>query len=157
MRPRVPRRTSLLIAVAIALAVASCSSPPFTLIAEGPWSYWADVEPPLQRVAILVTIESHTGDDLAVNPADFHVRDVDHRLYPANPQATAADGHSFRLANAVHGGATSNLPLPTVTLRQGDVLSGFVVFDVPAGVLPVELIWRQTDSDTMVPLASTSS
>jgi hypothetical protein len=43
-------------------------------------------------------------------------------------------------------------PLPVVTLRQSDVLSGFVVFDVPAGVRPVDLIWRQSDTDTVVHL-----
>jgi hypothetical protein len=37
-------------------------------------------------------------------------------------------------------------------LRQDDVLTGFVVFDVPAAVRPVELIWRQSDTDTTVAL-----
>jgi hypothetical protein len=44
------------------------------------------------------------------------------------------------------------LPLPVATMRQNDVLTGYVVFDVPPGVRPVELIWRQTDSDYTVPL-----
>jgi hypothetical protein len=47
-----------------------------------------------------------------------------------------------------------SLPLPTMTLRGDDLVSGFVVFDVPAGVRPVELIWRQTDSDYLVPIVT---
>jgi len=44
-------------------------------------------------------------------------------------------------------------PLPAATLRQNDVLSGFVVFDVPTGVRPVDLVWRQTDGDSVVGLS----
>ena len=47
------------------------------------------------------------------------------------------------------------LPLPTVTLRGNDTISGFVVFDVPAGVWPVELVWRQSDTDTVANLPTT--
>ena len=46
------------------------------------------------------------------------------------------------------------LPLPTITLRGDDTISGFVVFDVPAGKQPVELIWRQSDTDTVALLSA---
>jgi hypothetical protein len=148
----VPGAGPALLAVVAALVVASCSEAPFTLTAQGPWSYRSDVDAPIERVAILVTIANRSGDDLAVNPADFQARDANRGLYVANPKATEADAHTVRLAYGAHGGGRGILPLPTVTLRQDDVLSGFVVFDVPAGVRPSELIWRQVDFDTMVPL-----
>jgi hypothetical protein len=104
-------------------------------------------------VAILVTITNRSTDDLQINPADFVARDSEHHIYPANPTATGVDANLVRLAT---GPRLEVLPLPTVTLRQADVLSGFVVFDVPSGVRPVELIWRQTDTDRVAPLSSVS-
>jgi hypothetical protein len=79
-------------------------------------------------------------------------RDADHRVYPSDPAATTADANLVRLTS---GPGLDVLPLPTVTLRQADVLSGFIVFDVPQGVRPVELVWRQTDTDQVAPLAPT--
>jgi hypothetical protein len=140
------------LAAVAALLFASCSGPPFTLTTDGPWSYRADVDPAVERVAVLVTITNLSGDDLAVNPADFQARDADRRLYPASPKGMETDAHAVRRAYANLGGSQSILPLPTVTLRQDDVLTGFVVFDVPFGVRPSELIWRQVDYDTLVPL-----
>jgi hypothetical protein len=139
----------------IALIVITCSKTPFTLAASGPWAYSAVVDPPFERVAILVTITNQTGDDLAVNPADFVARDADHRIYPANPTATISDAQAVRLAYVMRHGTQGIAPLPTVTLRQDDALSGFVVFDVPAGLRPVELIWRQSDTDSIVNLTTT--
>ncbi len=143
----------LILLVVVALGAIACSKAPFTLTASAPWTYSAIVDPPFQRVAILVTITNHSGDDLAVNPGDFVARDADHRIYPANPTAAVADAHAVRLAYGQHYGSQSILPLPTITLRQDDALSGFVVFDLPAGVRPVELIWRQSDTDTVVALS----
>ena len=37
---------------------------------------------------------------------------------------------------------------------KDDVLAGFVVFDVPAGVRPTQLVYRQTDADHVVDLAA---
>jgi hypothetical protein len=145
---------SLAIRLAVLLVgalVVSCSQVPFTLDAAGPFAYSAEVDAPFQRVAVLVTITDRSGDDLAVNPGDFVARDVDHRVYPANPTAAMTDAHAVRVAHGVQNIA----PLPIVTLRHDDALSGFVVFDVPAGVRPVELIWRQSDTDYVVPLAAT--
>ena len=138
-----------LLATAAVLASTACGAESFSLDASGPYPYPAVVNPSLERVAILVTIRNRSGDDLTINPADFVARDASHRVYPANPTATAAEA---RLAS---GPATMRgaLPLPTVTLRSDDVLTGFVVFDVPAGVRPNELIWRQSDSDRVVSLA----
>jgi hypothetical protein len=140
-----------LVAVVLA-ATGACGSEPFTLAAFGPFTYPVTVNPSLERVAILVTIVSRSGDDLQINPADFAARDADRRLYIANAPATAADVGSVNRAAELRG----SLPLPVVTLRQGDVLTGFVVFDVPAGVRPVELIWRQTDGDHAVKLTTLS-
>jgi hypothetical protein len=100
--------------------------------------------------AILVTIANHSGDDLQVNPGDFVARDAERRVYPANAAATVADAPLISRPPQMRG----TLPLPTITLRTDDVLSGFVVFDVPAGVRPVELIWRQSDTDSVTTLAS---
>ena len=140
-----------LVAAVLVLAV-SCGSEPFTLAAAGPFPYPAPatVNPSLERVAIIVTITSRAGDDLQINPADFAARDTDRRLYTANAAATAADVGPVNRAPELRG----SLPLPVVTLRHDDVLTGFVVFDVPAGVRPVELIWRQTDGDYTVKLAT---
>jgi hypothetical protein len=77
-------------------------------------------------------------------------RDAERRIYPANPAATAADARSVAGPPNLRGA----LPLPTITLRGDDVLSGFVVFDVPAGVRPVQVIWRQTDNDHVASLAA---
>jgi hypothetical protein len=145
---------SLLALLLAGLLTVACSSTPATpLAASGPISYPAAVSPPLERVAILVTITNRSTDDLQINPADFLARDGEHRVYPANPLATGGDANLVRLAT---GPRLEVLPLPTVTLRQADVLSGFVVFDVPAGVRPVELVWRQTDTDRVVQLVAIS-
>jgi hypothetical protein len=147
-------RNSLLVLAALALVVATtaCGTQASALTAaSGPLNYPSGVTPPLERVAIFVTITNHGTDDLAINPADFVARDADHRIYPSNPMATVADGNLVRLTS---GPGPDVLPLPTVTLRQSDVLSGFIVFDVPQGVKPTELVWRQTDSDQVAPLAA---
>ncbi|HEU5317130.1 MAG TPA: hypothetical protein VFX49_13560 [Chloroflexota bacterium] len=138
----------LLIALAAALT-AGCGAEPFTLSASGPFMYPATTSASLDRVAIVVTIASQSGDDLLVSPADFAARDGERRLYVANPAATAADVGLVNRAPDVRG----TLPLPSITLRRGDVLSGYVVFDVPAGVRPVEVVWRQTDGDVSARLA----
>ncbi len=143
------RAVVLLLAV---LAVA-CSGETFTLTASAPFAYSAVVHPSLERVAILVTITNRSEDDLQISPADFAARDQDRRVYPANAAATVADA---RLVTAAAGtlGMFGILPLPAVTLRKDDVLSGFVVFDVPAGVRPVQLIFRQSDTDRVVDLSA---
>lgn len=110
--------------------------------------YPAVVGPAFDRVAILVTVANRSNDDLAVNPTDFLTRDAERRVYPSNPAATLADA---RLAGQSPG-LRGVLPLLTMTLRSQDVLTGFVVFDVPAGATPVELVWRQSDADTVVAL-----
>jgi hypothetical protein len=133
----------------MATLVVACGGQPFTLDARGPLPDTAVVSPSIERVAILVTITNRSGDDLAINPADFVARDAGHRVYPANPAATAADARLVGGPGTIPGA----LPLPTVTLRGGDVLSGFVVFDLPAGAQPAELIWRQTDGDSVVVVA----
>ncbi len=142
-------RLALLVSVAlvVTLAVVACSQAPLTLEASGPIAYPAYVDAPFERVAIVVTITNKSGDDLAVNPADFVARDAEHRIYPANPTEAASDAQAVRLASAHQRGVQGILPLPTVTLRQDDVLSGFLVFDVPSGTQLAEVIWRQSDTD----------
>ncbi len=139
----------------VALAAVACSQEPLTLEASGPIPYPAYVDSPFQRVAIVVTITNKSGDDLAVNPADFVARDAEHRIYPANPTEAASDAQAVRLASAHQRGVQSLRPLPTVTLRQDDVLSGFLVFDVPSGTQIVEVIWRQSDTDYAAQLPAT--
>jgi len=138
------------LASALAWLAAACGDAPFSVTAAGPFSYPAPatLNPSLERVAIVITIASHSGDDLQINPADFAARDAGHRLYAANVAATAADASLVLRSPELRG----TLPLPVVTLRRDDVLTGFVVFDVPAGVRLVELIWRQVDSDYTVRL-----
>ena len=141
-----------------AVALVGCGEESFTLDAAGPFPYVAEypvaVNPPPGRVAIVVTITNRSGDDLLVNPADFVARDSDRHIYAANPAATVADSRLVRLAIGAQG-LDDIPPLPSVTLRQDDVLSGFVVFDVPAGVRPVALIWRHVDGDRVVQLSPT--
>ena len=151
--PRTMRR-AVLLALVVALVAVACGKAPVTLTASGPWAYSAVVDPPFERVAIFVTITNQSGDDLVVNPADFVARDADHRIYPANPTEAVSDAEAVRHASATLRGVQSIAPLPSVTLRQDDVLSGFVVFDVPAGARLVELIWRQSDTDYVVHLAA---
>ncbi len=146
-------RSRRMAAALVAVVAFACSAEPFALEATGPFSYPAVVDPRLERVAILVTITSRSGDDLLINPADFVARDQDHRVYPANPAATVADAHLVTRAGALLG-MGGILPLPSVTLREDDVLSGFVVFDVPANRHLVELIWRQSDTDHVATLPS---
>ena len=141
-------RAALLALTVLLLSGCSATISPLTA-ASGPLPYPSGVTPPLERVAIFVTITNHGTDDLVINPADFVARDADHRVYPSDPTATVSDGNLVRLTS---GPGPDVLPLPSVTLRQSDVLSGFIVFDVPQGVRPVELVWRQTDTDQVVQL-----
>jgi len=140
----------LMLAVAVTLATAACGKAPYALDAVGPFSDAAVVTPSLERVAILVTITNQSGGDLQINPADFVARDAQHRIYAANASATVADARLVSRPPKMRG----SLPLPTITLRSDDVLSGFVVFDVPAGIEPVELIWRQSDTDSVAILSN---
>jgi hypothetical protein len=139
----------LLASAALSFLLAACTGgPPYAMEAAGPFLYPAVVGPAFDRVAILVTVANRSGDDLQVNPADFLARDAQHRVYPSNPAATIADVRLAGQTPSVRG----MLPLPTITLRSADVLTGFVVFDVPAGASPVELVWRQSDADTVAVL-----
>ena len=146
-----PSRTLWIAIVCATLLTTACSAQTSPLTAaSGPLNYPSGVSPPLERVAIFVTITNHGVDDLVINPADFVARDADHRVYPSDPAATVSDGNLVRLTS---GPGPDVLPLPTMTLRQADVLSGFVVFAVPQGVRPVELVWRQTDADQVLQLS----
>jgi hypothetical protein len=139
--------------VVLLLVVATlvgCSGEPFAFDAEGPFSASPADGSTLDRVAFLVTITNRSGDDLQINPADFVARDGGHRVYTANAAATAADARRVGGPPNVRGA----VPLPSLTLRGGDVLSGLVLFDLPAGVKPTELIWRQTDRDYVANLAA---
>ena len=134
----------------LVLFAAACSTQQSPLTAaSGPLIYPSSVALPVERIAIFVTITNHGTDDLQINPADFVARDADHRIYPSDPAATTSDASVVRMAS---GPRLEALPLPSVTLRQADVLSGFIVFDVPAGVRPVELVWRQSDTDEVTRL-----
>jgi hypothetical protein len=146
-------RVGLVVTVLLGLLATACTGgPPFMLAASGPTVYSTTLSPALERVAVLVTISNRSGDDLQINPADFVTRDAEHRIFPANAAATVADARLVEAPPTMRG----SLPLPTVTLRGNDLVAGFVVFDVPAGVRPVELIWRQTDTDCAVPIVTTT-
>lgn len=127
---------------------------PVVIRASGPFAYSAVLNPSLERIAIVLTIANRSADDLQINPADFAARDAEHQVYPADVAATIADARAVTLA-AGPLGMRGIVPLSTITLRKDDVLSGFVVFDVPVGVRPVELIFRQSDSDRVVDLPAT--
>ena len=146
---RVRNSRLLFVIVAVLTLGVACSSQPSPLLASGPLSYPSEVTPPLERIAIMVTITNRGTDDLQINAADFVARDPDHRVYESDPAATTADANLVRLTT---GPRLDALPLPTMTLRQSDVLSGFIVFDVPQGVRPVELVWRQSDTDQVAQL-----
>ncbi len=138
-----------LLLAGLALTIAGCTTgQPFVLEGAGPFMYPASIGPAFDRVAILVSVANRSGDDLQVNPADFVARDGSKRVYAANAQATLADAKLAGQSPALRGVP----PLPTITLRADDVLTGFVVFDVPAGVSPTELVWRQSDSDVVAVL-----
>jgi hypothetical protein len=136
----------------IVTTACSAAASPLTA-ASGPLNYPSGVTPPIERVAIFVTITNHGTDDLVINPADFVARDADHRVWASDPAATVSDANMVRLTA---GPGLDVLPIPMVTLRQADVLSGFIVFDVPQGVQPVEIVWRQTDTDQILPLSALS-
>lgn len=148
------RRVAYLLTLLTAIVVVACGAAPYRVAASGPIGYSADVDPSVTRVAVVVTITNVSGDDLAVAPTDFLVRDVAHHVYPADPAAAVADARVVRLAVASGGASQSIGPLPTITLRGNDVLSGFLIFDLPVGVQPVELVWRQSDSDDVIPLSA---
>jgi len=124
-----------------------------TLSASEPFTYGAAVEPTLERSAVLVTITNGTGDDLAIDPADFAARDGQRRLYPSDQRAAASDARAVR-AQASLLGMVGVQPLPAMVLRKDDVLEGFVVFDLPAGVRPAQVILRRTDEDHVVDLSA---
>src|SRR5215831_20025515 len=93
-------RLLALTTVLAALLLSACSAQlsPLTA-ASGPLNYPSGVTPPLERVAIFVTITNNGTDDLVINPADFVARDADHRVYPSDPAATLADGNLVRLTS----------------------------------------------------------
>jgi hypothetical protein len=146
-RPKLVRRGALLW---LLLFVSGCGGTPFTLSATGPFVYASGNGGALDRLAIVATITNHAGDDLVVSPADFVARDSTGRIYPSNPAATVADAHRVSVAPGTRG----TMPLPAITLRANDTLTGFVVFDVPHGTQPAELIWRQVDSDAVTPITA---
>jgi hypothetical protein len=145
--PTLLRRGALLW---LLLLVSGCGGTPFTFSAAGPYFYSSGGGGALDRLAIVATITNLAGDDLVVNPADFVARDGSGRIYPSNPAATVTDTRRVSVAPGLRG----TLPLPAITLRTNDTLSGFVVFDVPHGAQPTELIWRQIDSDAVTPITA---
>jgi RND family efflux transporter MFP subunit len=126
---------------------------PVILRASAPFAYSVVTGPSLERVAIVVTIANRSADDLQINPADFAARDAERQVYPADLAATVADARAVSQAAAPLA-MRGIVPLTVITLRKDDVLSGFVVFDVPAGVRPVQLIFRQSDTDRVVDLSA---
>lgn len=138
--------------ILLTMSVVACTSLPATeLKASVPFVYPSTVGSSLERVAIMATIVNNSPDDLAIDPTEFAVRDAGRRIYPANAAATTADAASVRAA-ADDLGMAGILPLATIVLRKDDVLSGFIVFDMPQGAQPMELIFRQTDSDIVASL-----
>src|SRR5919204_2937402 len=119
---------------------------PVILRPSAPFAYPSTPNISLERIAIVVTVANRSADDLQVSPADFVARDAERQLYPANLAAAATDARAVALA-AKPLGISGIVPLTSITLRKDDVVSGFVVFDVPTGVRPVELIFRQSDTD----------
>lgn len=141
----------LALLLAFAALTASCASTPLAVAASGPFAYSGSTELSLERIVFLVSITSHTQDDVQINPADFVARDIDRRIYLPDVAATTADARLVRLAGRAFG-LGDITPLPVLTLRQNDTIVGFVVFAVPAGVRPIELVWRQSDGDRVVEL-----
>jgi macrolide-specific efflux system membrane fusion protein len=119
--------------------------------ASAPFSYPTMADPSLERIAVIVQVTNRSQDDLVMSLTDFIARDTQHRLYPADPQATAADARVVRAVAALRG-MNGVRPLQPLTLRKDDVLVGFVVFSVPAGTRPSQLVYRQTDADVVVDL-----
>jgi hypothetical protein len=145
-----PQFRTILFAVLAGVTAVACSSAPFTLDSTGSYSYPSAVNPAFEEIAVFVTITNRSGDDLQVNPTDFVARDTTRHVYLASPPATTSGvplaGVPLKMA--------SSLPLPIVTLRNDDVLTGYVVFDVPTNTQLAQLIWRQSDKDYNVNLAS---
>jgi uncharacterized protein DUF4352 len=135
-----------------ATLAASCAGETFSLSANAAFSYQAVVDPTVERIAVLLTVTNKSEDDLQVNPADFTLRAPDRHIYPSNPAATAADANVVRRVAATRG-LSGLQPMPVAILRKNDVLTVFVVFDVPAGVRPSELVYRQSDTDRVVDLS----
>lgn len=136
----------------LVFVLAACTTETFTLAASPPFGYAAVVDQSVERIAIVVTITNRSQDDLLISPADFAARDQDHRIYPANPAATITDARLVATA-ARQLGIPGVLPMPVVTLRKDDVITGFIVFDVPGGVRPTQLVFRQSDTDRVVELS----
>jgi hypothetical protein len=135
-------------ACALLVSAGCAGGRPYVLEAAGPFIYTAAVGPAFDRVAVLVSVANRSGDDLQINPADFVARDAQRRVFAANAAATIADARAAGQSPGLRGIS----PLPTLTLRGDDVVLGYVVFDVPVGAAPVELIWRQTDGDVVAAL-----
>jgi hypothetical protein len=119
--------------------------------ASAPFSYPAAADPTLERIAVLVQVTNRSADDLVIAPTDFIARGGDHRIYPADVQSTTTDARIVRSVAALRG-MSGVRPMQPMTLRKDDILVGFVVFSVPAGTRPSQLIYRQTDADVVVDL-----
>lgn len=135
-----------------AVLASSCATETFSLAANAAFGYQAVVDSTVERVAVLITVTNKSEDDLQMNPADFTLRAPDRHIYPSNPVATTADANVVRRTAATRG-LSGLQPMPVVILRKNDVLTAFVVFDVPAGVRPSELVYRQSDTDRVVDIS----
>lgn len=142
----------VVLGIAVLFAAACSATEPFSLSASAPFGYQQSQDVSVERIAVTVLITNRTDDDLLVNPADFVLRDREGRIYTPNVPAGTADVRAVRQAGERLGFA-GLLPLPSATLRKNDALVGFVVFEVPAGTRPPELIFRQTDTDRVVQLS----
>jgi hypothetical protein len=68
---------------------------------------------------------NHGTDDLLINPADFVARDDEHRVWASDPVAALSDGNLVRLTAGF-----DVLPMPTIILRQSDVLCSTICWCV---------------------------
>jgi uncharacterized protein DUF4352 len=129
----------------------ACGGESVGMSATAPFSYPALIDGSLRRYAVPVTVVNHGDGSLLVSPTEFQARDRDRHVYRADPVATAGDA---ALVRRVAGplGMSGLTALPTVNLQKNDVVSGFVVFEVPFGVQLSQLVFREGDNDHVTEL-----
>ena len=109
---------------------------PVVLTAYGPVEQPPAPSAFVRRVAVSLAVTNHTNALVFVSPLQFRAMDGEHRYYRANVDATLrVDAYRLVASGPGTGGA-----MAAVTLRNGDTVAGYVVFDVPLGARLTQIV-----------------
>jgi len=137
----------LVIAAWIAASIAGCSRGPFAYYAieiielrSAPRLDFLRAHNDMTFLQIVFTFHNDSGESLELTSTDFSLRDTRGRLHPFSAQVLDM-GQRFHSARSI--------------LESGEKRQGAVVFQIPRGAEPAEMIYRQdVEGGLVVSLAS---